>query len=323
MEVSASGDPGGGWPTYWVNKEDPEVTVECMSICPLGMTHKVRIPRGAKRQYADPDRPVADTDRHLTLIDKDGAFGLNQAGYEYDFYQVDRDTIDGGTIKVTSEGTADTVSGLGWADTRNGVTGNTNAAGFGNQAGRIRVEELKAKEINHALTIAVPCVQDVKVYPAIHRAISDACKPGNHPGPNPGADPRMGQLLYLPMTAADIDSQPPSKDAPEWGRKILKAIAKYGMYVNDSGGKGNAYFQIQTEAQRQYTSLDAADEWLKFAKDNGWTTFQGNPVGKIQGDAPSANKQQWFAAWQQFWRNLRVVEPCEIVGSETDPACNP
>jgi hypothetical protein len=117
---------------------------------------------------ADARVQVGSPDLHLTIVDRDGISGLNKPNYEYDFYQVQPDIIpNGGSIAVTAEGSLD-LNSIGQSEAIGGVLGNTNAAGFGNLAGRIRIEELTGGNINHALTIAVPCTNNNYIWPADH-----------------------------------------------------------------------------------------------------------------------------------------------------------
>jgi hypothetical protein len=263
------------------------------------------MPAGARIQVGSPDK-------HLTIVDRDGISGLKKKNYEYDFYQVQPDTIpgnNGGSITAFSEG-ALSLDGLGQAETIGSITGNTNAAGFGNLAGRIRIEELKAGKIDHALTIAVPCTKESYAWPANHYAVPDVCK---QIGIN-ASWPQMGQLFWLDMDEAQLNSDPATKDAPSWVKTILRAMHNHGMYVNDNGGYQSAYFQLQTEAQVQYSSLGAGDPWYDFGKAN-WDRSGVEPayVGALQGHPPSGTSQDvWIKNWQAVWKRLRVIDPCFI-----------
>ena len=314
---------GSGWPTYWVQASDPDFTVECTGSghCVLGHQFRLKIPEGAVRQWTS---TPGGGDRHLTIVDTDGVTGLEKPNYEYDFYQFEPEVIGGGVHCTTVNMAALSLTGLGQAEVIKGVIGNTNAAGFGNLAGRVRAEELAAGEIRHALTIVVPCTRDAYVWPAIHKGFdkNGPCK-ANSPD-----WPAVGQLFHLRMTEADIDAHPATKSAPEWVKTILKAMRTHGMYVNDIGGYGSSYFQIQSESQVQYTCLGAPDAWLSFAEQNGWTLYPGAPddpgerrVGKLQGEPPKedAARRQWIADWQDVWRKLVVIDPLAIPGNPENP----
>jgi hypothetical protein len=125
----------------------------------------------------------------------------------------------------------------------------------------------------------------------------------------------MGQLFWLDMDEAQINSNPTTMNAAPWAKLILKAMHTHGMYVNDNGGRGAAYFQLQTEAQAQYTSLKAGDPWLDFAKAN-WIRSSTDPAyfAQLQGPQPSnpQDRSKWINDWQAIWRHLHVVDPCTI-----------
>jgi hypothetical protein len=307
------GRSGSGWPTYWITESDPDITVTCTGSahCVMGKEFTLKMPEGAVRQ-------LGSDDRHLTIIDADGVTGLRQPGLEYDFYQFDPEVIPGtgGTAKTVNMAVVD-LTGIGQQGIINGVPGNTNAAGFGNLAGRVRAEELAAGEIRHALTIAVPCTRNAYVWPANHKGFDEK-------GPCAADDPNwpaMGQLFHLRMTPDEIDADPATSTAAPWAKTLLKAMATYGMYVNDNGGYGSNYFQIQSESQVQYTSLRQPDPWLALAQKHKWTAWPPDAaeamlVGKLQGEPPPEPKRaQWISDWQTVWRRLVVIDPQAIPGS--------
>jgi len=196
---------GSGWPTYWVQDSDPEFTVKCTGSghCVLGKQFRLKIPEGAVRQFTS---TPGGGDRHLTVVDADGVTGLGRPNYEYDFYQFEPEVIRGGVVCTMTNMGALSLTGLGQAEKINGVVGNTNAAGFGNLAGRIRIEELAAGRIRHALTIAVPCTRNAFVWPAIHKGFNKKdCAPND---PN---WPAMGQLFLLRMSDAEIEAHPATR----------------------------------------------------------------------------------------------------------------
>jgi hypothetical protein len=307
LVAANDGLSGGGWATYYPQATDPEITVNCTSgPCPLPPGFKLRMPAGARVQVGSPDR-------HLTIVDRDGNSGLKKPNYEYDFYQVQSDTIpSSGSIDAKSEGSL-SLNSIGQSETIGSITGNTNAAGFGNLAGRIRIEELAAGSINHAVSIAVPCTKNEYMWPANHKAVPSYC---NALG---ALDwPAMGQLLWLDLDSAGIEANPTSKNAPQWAKTILRAMHDHGAYVNDNGGYLNGFFQLQTEAQSQYTSLNSGDPWLSFAQSN-WTPGSSNDfVGFLQGTAPPPGNQRtaFFTDWQNFWhQHLHVVNTCSLPGA--------
>ena len=299
LVAHTDGQSGGGWPTYWSLPTDPEIAVNCSGgPCPY-QNLTLRMPVGARIQVGSPDR-------HLTVMDVKGDTGLKKPNYEYDFYQVTEDVIPAsGSIHVTSQG-ATSLDGLGQTE----AGGNTNAAGFGNIAGRIRIEELRAGQINHALAIAVPCTRKVSTYPANHTGVPGYC---NSLGPDTNW-PAMGQLLWLDLDKGQLESNLTSRGAPGWAKVIMSAMHEHGAYVNDNGGYLNSFFQIQTEAQSQYTSLGAGDPWLDFAKQNWVPGANQDYVGRLQG-TPTNPASSFYADWRTFWQqHLHVLDSCQLPG---------
>jgi hypothetical protein len=261
---------------------------------------------------------VLSPDRHLTIIDRDGLSmrdgNAAVKNVEYDFYQVQEDTVPqtGGVIHVTSEGVLK-LDGSGVTTSGGDLGGNTTASGFGNLAGRVRIEELQAGNINHALTITAPCNNGSAAYPASATGGPTSTCPGAVGGPAPG--PAMGQLLQLQLTPAQISSASPEP----WVRTMLTAMAAYGIYVNDNGGTSqNSYFAIQSEGAVQYSSIKEGDPWLDFAKANHWWPGSNNDlIGSLQGKTQDASTVN---SWRtNVWSHLRVVDPCVLPGSPTSP----
>jgi hypothetical protein len=260
-----------GMPVYWPRPDDPLYTLRC--------TGEGRCEEGLDgRQVAIPSeaRPAGGSDAHLTVVDQ-------RTNLEYDFWNVTSKPEGGGTMVFGGGGTVP-VDGTG---TRSGAT----ASGFGNLAGIVRAEELERGRIDHALVLVVHCVSGVAP-PATH---SDgvACPAGTT-----GA-PRMGERFQLAMSPREIDAL----DVPEWRRTILRAMARYGLYVRDTTGAGWA---IGVENGRTYTSFGRPDRWTVFAEardGDGWARDdQGFWVGDLRAGVP--------------WRErLRAVHPCVAAAS--------
>jgi hypothetical protein len=249
--LAGAADKAGdfGHPIYFSAPTDPVYTVHCTmdwGTCAIeGM--QVRIPA--------PARPARGDDAHMAVIDQQG-------GWEYDFWQVQRKPTGGGEIDVgwggrTRISTAD-ADGLGSPAT---------AAGFGLAAGVIRPAELAAGTIDHALFMTVRCTNGTAVWPAgkeTGRQCSDLGLP------NQGA-PAMGQHFYLAMSDAEIASS----SASAWQKTILRAIARYGMFVGDTGGSS---WGIQIESGSSYTSFGHEDPWVPIAKQIGAPSWR-SPAG--------------------------------------------
>ena len=137
---------------------------------------------------------------------------------------------------------------------RHPYQGGITAAGFSNQAGVIRLSEMKAGVINHALFMSVAWLERPGL--AFGETLGT-----NGEVADPNA-PAMGQHFWLDMTPPQIDAL----SVPEWQKIILRAMAKYGMYVGDNGGSPWA---LQFESGDNYTSFGEPDPWVAYAQAQG------------------------------------------------------
>jgi hypothetical protein len=64
----------------------------------------------------------------------------------------------------------------------------------------------------------------------------------------------MGQHFFLDMSEAQIEAL----SAPAWQKTILRAMARYGLYVGDTGGNG---WGIGVESGASETSFGLPDPW--------------------------------------------------------------
>ncbi|HEX3911700.1 MAG TPA: hypothetical protein VHW67_13475 [Solirubrobacteraceae bacterium] len=229
---------GGSRPVYWSQRSDPIVRVRCVDhfSCLRGL--RLRIPRQAQAQ--------GESDGHMTVVDQLG-------GHEYDFWQA----------STPSEGemTAAAASSIPiGADRGTGLHGDGEAAYLGLLGGLIRAPELAAGRIEHALAAAVPCVQWRDVWPAPRHGRGDATCDGRR-----GDGPHLGSLLRLDMSEAQIMAS----GAPPWQRTIMRAMARYGIYVVDTNGAGNLDISLIEEAEESFTSFGVDGPTGAFARSLG------------------------------------------------------
>lgn len=221
-----------GHPAYWSQPGDPWFTVHCTK--PWGRCAleglRIRVPERA--------RPAGGSDGHLTVSDQ-------QTGWEYDMWAVKSKPTGGGTL-VTAWGGRTRLDG-------NGLGSAAVAASYGSLAGELRAPELGAGEIGHALFMYVRCDSGRVVYPAVHHGL-----PCSDDGLSNADAPAMGQRFQLDMSGAEIDALA----VPAWKKTILRAMARYGMFVGDTGGS----WGIKEEGGLMYTSLGYSDPWVKLAK---------------------------------------------------------
>jgi hypothetical protein len=228
--------------------------------------------------------PGNDHDAHMTIVDQ-------QSGWEYDLWNVQSKTSStlnfgwGGRTRIDG-------NGLGSA----GV-----AAGYGGLAGPIRIKELQGGQINHALTMAVPCT-DSYVYPANGAGLhcSGAGLPASRSIP-------MGAHFVLGMSLSDIAAL----NLPSWKKTILAALATYGAYVSDTTGVSSSW-GFERESSEDYTSFGQADPWVQFARSIGLRPYDFNGNGY---------QEYWFdLASGVPWSRLRVVGTCAATGSCFPPS---
>jgi hypothetical protein len=207
-----------------------------------------------------------------------------QGGWEYDFWKVQSKPAGGGTLTIAWGGR----TRIGTPDS-DGLNSDATAAHFGLLAGIIRAQELEAGEITHALVIFVKCTNNVPMYPATGKAA-------------PCADttnaPAEGQRLQLNMTDAEIGAL----GEPAWKKTVLRAMARYGMYVMDTGG---ATWSPMFESGSSYTSFNYSDPMVTFARNH-----------QAEGGIILSNNFYWFdlrntfdASGAQAWQRLRVIAP--------------
>lgn len=250
-------------PTYYSSPRDPVFTLHCYENwgrCDIeGM--QIRIP--------DQARPAAGGDGHLTVVDQ-------ASGWEYDLYKVRSKPAGGGILEFRWGGRT-RIDG-------DGLGSDATAARFGNLAGIIRAQEMRAMRIAHALFMNATCDSGTYVYPAQKngRACSDI-------GQSNVDAPPMGARLQLTLTPEQISAMP----VPQWKKTILRAMSEYGMFMGDTGGQ----FGVGFESGSTYTSFGVEDEMVKFARENNVPTYNGNYVFNVRDGVD----------WARY---LRVVDPC-------------
>jgi hypothetical protein len=269
LQHLTAGDAGTandyGRPTYFNHPGDPVFSIHCSEPwgrCPIeGM--EVRIPDAA--------RVPGGSDGHLSVVDQ-------ASGWEYDFWRVQSKPAGGGRIVI------------GWGGrTRidgDGLGSYAVAARFGTLAGTLRAEELEAGKINHALAISVRCDSARFVYPASHAGAS--CASQGLPDANA---PAMGTRFQLAMTPAEIEALP----VPAYRKTLLRAMARYGLYVADTGGS----WRIIQESGLVTTSFGLDDRWVDLAEAVGapyWPPDHRYAINVRDG-----------VDWARY---LRVIDPC-------------
>jgi len=233
-------------PLYYARAGDPTYTVHCVESwgrCAVeGL--QVQVPAAAS--------PAGGSDGHMAVIDQ-------ASGWEYDFWQVRQKPAGGGTLTV-SWGGRTKIDG-------DGLGADATAASFGLAAGVIRPAELAAGEIDHALFMIVKCTNGTSMGPAGSGSGRSCSSIGL---PDAGA-PAMGQHFFLDMSDAQIDALA----KPDWQKAILRAMARYGLYVGDTGG---GFIKIESGASQ--TSFGQADPWVQIAQGAAISPWYDASIGK-------------------------------------------
>jgi hypothetical protein len=274
LQNMLAGRPGTsedyGHPTYWSTPDDPYFTIHCTESwgrCAL---------EGMSIQIPDKARPAGGSDGHLTVVDQ-------RTGWEYDMWAVQSKPAGGGTL-VTHWGGKTRIDG-------DGLGSDAVAAEFGTMGGKIRAEEMQAGRINHALFMFVNCDSGKAVFPAGHSGRSCSSI-----GLSNANAPSMGMRFQLDMTEEQIDAL----NVPEYRKIVLRAMARYGMYVGDTGGT----WGVKEESGATYSSLGYKDKWIEYAKQVGVPYY-----------APDDDWVFNLRDGVDWRRHLRVVDPCEANGS--------
>jgi hypothetical protein len=247
--------------------------VRCLQYaCPELRGSTVGVPVGA--------RPAQAADGHLAVLEE-------ASGEEYDLWQVGGKKHilpalpgDGRTIRASAGGRTEPSEDLAF-----GLGSDATAAHFGLAAGVVRAPELLAGAIHHALFLLADCA-DGFVPPA--EGLGFACS--RH-----AAAPAIGTRLRLDYSGAEIDALP----APRWKKAVLRALARYGGYVGDTGSDEHAAFEVAIESGETYTSFFAPDYVGRL-----WSAVDGSPDHRYH------NYRFFDLGSGVEWRRLQVIAPC-------------
>jgi hypothetical protein len=264
-----------GHPYYFSRPSDPKFTVHCAADwgkCPI---------EGETVHIPDRARAANGPDGHMAVIDQ-------AHGWEYDLFQV-RDKPRGGGRLITTWGGR---TRIGTTDAT-GLGGLATASGYGLLAGVIRAPEMASLDIPHALFMYVKCTNGKSVYPA-NGGTGQGCSQIG--GSNENA-PAMGTHFQLDMSDAEIDAL----GAPPLQTAVLRAMARYGLFVGDTGG---APWNILFESDTSYTSFGSAPQVGQTFKQLGGTHYKDSVDDFWVLDTVPID-------WE---RHLRVIDPCVARG---------
>jgi hypothetical protein len=264
---------------YYSHASDPVVRIHCTYYWGANTCSGTNgvVVDGAQVKVPTKVLAAPGSDSHMTIVDQ-------ADGREYDFehavWSPDHHTLNVWSGAEVPSGT-DTGSGLG-----SGAT----AAYFANLAGLITEPQLAAGEIDHAISIDVPCT-DGFVYPATLANGQPCSDITTYHG---GAEPALGQLMQLHMS----DAQIARFHGPTWEKTIMTAMAHYGAYINDTMGPSTPQtISFETESDVSYTSLGHKALMAGFIRRAGGTFSSGD--------------HSWMASAPKLpMDRLRVLAPC-------------
>jgi hypothetical protein len=261
----------GSRPLFFAHASDPLLKVVCANAEGHGSCKgrhnqpisrvRIRVPRGAA--------PDNNWDGHLAVVE-------TSSGDEYDFWRakMSGDVLYAGTMNIVD------------VNHGNGTDAGGDAAGFGLTAGLLRPSELLSGTIDHALTITVPCTNATGhhvgyTWPA-NGGWGEHC--GEYWHESERGAPELGQLYRLNMSYAQIARS----GAPAWEQTIMRALARYGAYIEDTNGSSKSpEMSVVTQSGASWTDLGLHDQWASVARHFGssGTTLNSNvaiPVSALE-----------------------------------------
>jgi hypothetical protein len=284
--VAFQGGPGtsalttvsGRIAVYYSASSDPLVRIHCTYYWGANTCSGANgvVIDGARVRMPTAAQPAPGSDGHMTIVDQAN-------GREYDFEHA---SWSPGHRTLNVWAGAEVPIGT---DVGNGLGSGATAADFANLAGLITEPQLAAGQIDHAISIDVPCT-DGYVYPATLANGQPCSDITTYHG---GAEPALGQLMQLNMS----DAQIAKFHGPKWEKTIMTAMAHYGVYINDTMGPGTPQeISFETESDVSYTSLGHKALMSGFIRHAGGSFSSGDdswivsapklPIGRLRVLAP-------------------------------------
>ena len=195
-----------GFPLYFGTATDPLYTLDITENLPF--ENEID---GTQIHIPDAAIPSAGTDAVMRVLDQTNGFS----------YHLQRVVIDRTTRTVTAwRSFRLNYSGIGFHQPNEPPTG----------LGPIRPEELAAGYVNHTMMLSARCLSGHNVPPYDESVTQGKTCAGDI---DPAATRlSMGNVVFLDMTAAEIDALPVSI----WEKAILRGLAEHGAVVAFNGG---------------------------------------------------------------------------------------
>jgi hypothetical protein len=269
-------------PIFYSAAGDPLVRIKCASRPPNGTyTAAADIPVAARKAAVAHNKlirvpalatPAGGTDGHMVIQSGSHTYELFRTGYK---------EVGEGRISCITAGLFD-LTGDGTPTSFVAAT----ASGCSAIAGPIRLCEMEAGVISHAIAISVKEVRRTKF-----RAPANGCATPMSTGAEGDAEdvkrPITGCRFQLNYSKAEIEALA----VPAWKMTILQAMREYGLIVVDTGGSS---WSLNFESGTMDTAQGKADRWIAWAK--------AQEITKEGGYYPLPIKSV------VDWTKLRVVE---------------
>jgi hypothetical protein len=247
-----------GIPAFEASPDTPLRTVTLTDVVGYGMDEPMPIPLDAE--------PDAEGDHHLCVVDR-------EANLTWDLWNARHD----GNAWTAGVGARIELDGSGVRPPKDGNQAwqwshGSRACGFPLIAGLIRVEEIQAGRIEHALVLAYPHIRSHYYTPPASTAQGTT----NEALPDRGMPCGMRVQLDPTIDVEALDLAPA-------GKIIARALQEYGAYVADYGGAISLYADGSPEAVAYWQDDVLSQGFLMPNLDPAWLRVI-EPYGPIYED---------------------------------------
>ncbi|MBN1608465.1 MAG: hypothetical protein JW940_17670 [Polyangiaceae bacterium] len=224
-------------PLYWADSSTPTYTVTC-DIGGEGFTSEDGFDATVQMPIPDGATPDPESDGHLLVVDRarELEFGLYAA------------VNDNGTWTCALGATAD-LTGTGVRALKKNanpwyLAHGARACGFPLVAGLIRLEEIEAARIDHALVVAYPHIRG-----GCYTSPASTAQAPTNDAHNDRGIPCGGRIQLDP----ELDLESLGLDGS--ATTIARALQQYGAYVGDYSGAMSLYGEASPEALTRWEKL--------------------------------------------------------------------
>ena len=312
LQIREPGPNDYGHPVYFATGSDPVVNLACTTYCNApdngGVPATMHIPPKA--------RPAGGTDASMAVIQPDGteidffaAYGSpgSSTDWQAPHDEQARDWQAGDTISAANIANCGSfATGSGFMAVGPGST----AADQCDAGGQVKINELTAGVINHAIAIQLACANGA-VYPAPPGASTDQC--------TSGVGAPLGARLWYDVPDDQTNANP---NLHPWERAILNALHDYGGFFTDNGSGGSYALGMSIEFSDIAEPADdfgLPDPRAALAA-QGWvsTTVSQLPPrnpSALRWYYPDVNDSPWNPQGVDFSAHVHWLDPCSARNS--------